>query len=261
VNEKKMEEHEESDMMSKPNPLEKYFKPDDVENIGFKSEDVDKEIQKLRENFAADFGVEKVYPLNTNGLGASNRQPIEAASPSSGEVDPFVPTDSGRRWNFFLEKPKLPESGLKSRAYLLTEEICKNHLSSLKWSDWMSCLHWRVGMPRWLTAATVTLGIIFALWLCLVIPSNAPKQKLAKKMTKAEKAKLAEIMSMGGTHVGVVTVKTSGGLSTEPLHHKLEKIDLPPSYDSLKVSIPDDVPIIGGGEKVKGDEPITEGEK
>ena len=33
-------------------------------------------------------------------------------------------------------------------------------------------------MPRWLTAATISLGIIFALWLCLTIPQNAPRQRV-----------------------------------------------------------------------------------
>ena len=36
----------------------------------------------------------------------------------------------------------------------------------------------RMGLPRWLTAATISLGIVFIIWLCLVIPHNAPKQKV-----------------------------------------------------------------------------------
>merc|ERR1712013_380258 len=47
----------------------------------------------------------------------------------------------------------------------------------LKWSDWVACLHARVGVPRWLTAATISLGIVFSVWLCLVIPSPAPSYK------------------------------------------------------------------------------------
>ena len=46
------------------------------------------------------------------------------------------------------------------------------------WSDWVACVHARLGVPRWLTAATISLGIIFSVWLCLVIPSSAPKQRL-----------------------------------------------------------------------------------
>merc|ERR1711962_656366 len=48
----------------------------------------------------------------------------------------------------------------------------------LKWSDWVACLHARVGVPRWLTAATISLGIVFSVWLCLVIPTAAPKQRI-----------------------------------------------------------------------------------
>jgi hypothetical protein len=32
--------------------------------------------------------------------------------------------------------------------------------------------------PRWLTVATISLSIIFIIWLCLVIPNNAPKQRV-----------------------------------------------------------------------------------
>merc|ERR1719209_2771949 len=54
----------------------------------------------------------------------------------------------------------------------------------LKWSDWVACLHARVGVPRWLTAATISLGIVFSVWLCLVIPSAAPKQRIRALVIK-----------------------------------------------------------------------------
>ena len=55
-------------------------------------------------------------------------------------------------------------------------------------------------MPRWLTAATISLGIVFSIWLCLVIPAAAPKQKVKQAAiviaqvspTAAAKAKEAE---------------------------------------------------------------------
>ena len=46
------------------------------------------------------------------------------------------------------------------------------------WGDWFNCLHVRMGLPNWLLVSTVSLGVIFTLWLCLVIPSNPPKQKV-----------------------------------------------------------------------------------
>ena len=49
-------------------------------------------------------------------------------------------------------------------------------------------MHARVGVPRWLTAATISLGIVFSVWLCLVIPTAAPKQRLRALVIKqAEK--------------------------------------------------------------------------
>merc|ERR1719365_61721 len=61
----------------------------------------------------------------------------------------------------------------------------------LKWSDWVACLHARVGVPRWLTAATISLGIVFSVWLCLVIPSAAPKQRIRALVIKTEKPSAA----------------------------------------------------------------------
>jgi len=67
-----------------------------------------------------------------------------------------------------------------------------------KWSDWVACIHDKVGIPRWLTAATISLGIVFSIWLCLVIPSAAPKQRVKASVgdttTAAAKAKKAEAM-------------------------------------------------------------------
>merc|ERR1719177_23355 len=61
----------------------------------------------------------------------------------------------------------------------------------LKWSAWVACLHAKVAVPRWLTAATISLGIVFSVWLCLVIPSSAPKQRLRALVIKAEKPSAA----------------------------------------------------------------------
>ena len=52
-----------------------------------------------------------------------------------------------------------------------------------KWSDWASCLHLKLGVPRWLMTTSICMGIIFLLWLCLVIPSNAPKQRVKATAT------------------------------------------------------------------------------
>merc|ERR1712165_271045 len=83
----------------------------------------------------------------------------------------------------------------------------------LKWSDWVACLHARVGVPRWLTAATISLGIVFSVWLCLVIPSAAPA-----------KAKEAEAASKACEAAGV-DPKTVVSVV---------RVDLPPSYGDVR---------------------------
>lgn len=71
----------------------------------------------------------------------------------------------------------------------------------------------RLGMPRWVMTATLCIGIIFLLWLCLVIPNNAPKQRVKKNInTKEAEATLA-----------VVTVDTKNNYAK----------DLPPAYEEV----------------------------
>ena len=104
-----------------------------------------------------------------------------------------------------LDGPRLPETGLRSRpvgvgfenhfeqeptqfdikTFLIGKEddICYSDPGTMSWSDWLSCLHVSVGLPNWIMAATVALGVLFTLWICLMIPSNAPKQKVRKQVT------------------------------------------------------------------------------
>lgn len=101
-----------------------------------------------------------------------------------------------------VEGPKLPETGLRSR------DICHNE--DKKWSTWVNCLHLKLGMPRWFMTTSICLGIIFLLWLCFVIPSNAPKQRVKKNCKEAEAAIASPV---------VIT--------------KVDPKDLPPSYDDV----------------------------
>merc|ERR1719342_895085 len=105
----------------------------------------------------------------------------------------------------------------------------------LKWSDWVACLHARVGVPRWLTAATISLGIVFSVWLCLVIPSAAPKQRIRALVIKTEKpsaalakAKEAEAASKACEAAGV-DPKTVVSVV---------RVDLPPSYGDVRPASP-----------------------
>ena len=99
----------------------------------------------------------------------------------------------------------------------------------------MACLHARVGVPRWLTAATISLGIVFSVWLCLVIPSAAPKQRIRALVIKTEKpsaalakAKEAEACSKACEAAGV---DPSTVVS-------VVRVDLPPSYGDVRPASP-----------------------
>ena len=104
-----------------------------------------------------------------------------------------------------------------------------------KWSDWVACLHARVGVPRWLTAATISLGIVFSVWLCLVIPSAAPKQRIRALVIKTEKpsaalakAKEAEAASKACEAAGVDPRTVVS----------VVRVDLPPSYGDVRPASP-----------------------
>merc|ERR1719293_593532 len=115
----------------------------------------------------------------------------------------------------------------------LDDNSCSSH--HLKWSDWVACLHAKVGVPRWLTAATISLGIVFSVWLCLVIPSSAPKQRIRALVIKTEKpsaalakAKEAEAASKACEAAGV-DPKTVVSVV---------RVDLPPSYGDVRPASP-----------------------
>merc|ERR1719495_1313520 len=83
--------------------------------------------------------------------------------------------------NTVEENERMSEQLLQRYRTLAEQEYRDDYTCNsdhLKWSDWVACLHARVGVPRWLTAATISLGIVFSVWLCLVIPSAAPKQRI-----------------------------------------------------------------------------------
>merc|ERR1711974_380627 len=92
------------------------------------------------------------------------------------------------------------------------------------------------------------IGIIFLLWLCLVIPNNAPKQRVKKNInTKEAEATLA-----------VVTVDTKNNyakdlppayeevanlsVQLEPVHKELVKSQKPPSNNPRKHQLEFELP-------------------
>jgi len=120
----------------------------------------------------------------------------------------------------FREGPRLPETGLRSR------DLCYSHSQNMKWSDWASCLHFKLGVPRWVMTTSICMGIIFLLWLCLVIPSNAPKQRVKSTATTPDIINAKEIeANANAKEIEAMTI----------VSEKKENLvqDLPPSYDDV----------------------------
>ena len=94
-----------------------------------------------------------------------------------------------------------------------------------------------MGVPRWLTAATISLGIIFSLWLCLVIPSTAPKRKKVKTVfIKGEKPSAA--LNKAVEVAAKAKAKEAEAAGFSPGDYMVAVInvsgqDLPPTYDGL----------------------------
>merc|ERR1712095_134838 len=95
-----------------------------------------------------------------------------------------------KEFNNVEEGPKLPETGLRSRQ---DNHLCR--MEGLQWSEWSKCLHLNMAMPKWLVISSLSLGIIFLIWLCLVIPSNAPKQRVKKPITNAKEVEAFTIVT------------------------------------------------------------------
>merc|ERR1712117_851317 len=116
----------------------------------------------------------------------------------------------------------------------LDDNSCSSH--HLKWSDWVACLHAKVGVPRWLTAATISLGIVFSVWLCLVIPSSAPKQRLRALVIKTEKpsaavakAKEAEAAASAAAAAKAKEAEAAG-YDAKDYVVAVVNVDMPPTY-------------------------------
>ena len=102
----------------------------------------------------------------------------------------------------------------------------------------MSCLHTKVGVPRWLTAATISLGIIFSIWLCLVIPSTAPKRKMKTLLIKGEKpsaAILKAVKEAEDAAAAKAKEAEASGLKKQDYMVAVINVDLPPTYGDLTV--------------------------
>eukprot|EP00088_Acartia_fossae_P017180 TRINITY_DN1972_c0_g1_i5.p1 TRINITY_DN1972_c0_g1~~TRINITY_DN1972_c0_g1_i5.p1 ORF type:complete len:669 (-),score=235.64 TRINITY_DN1972_c0_g1_i5:725-2731(-) len=109
---------------------------------------------------------------------------------------------------------------------------------SLPLKDWLACTHLNVGMPRWLTAATIALGIIFSVWLCLVIPSAAPKQKIKSLVIRTQKlSKPSDAAASGELTAAEAKELEAVTASKEPVIAVI-KVDLPPNYREVTPESP-----------------------
>merc|ERR1712128_332028 len=175
------------DALEHANPMDTHFNSNDVEVFHDEDEDVvktnDAEVTEVESE-----KVEKEPVMDVRGL--EEQEPelpkLESVEDFSAKEYPFL---SVLR-NTVEENERISQQILSKYRSMAEEEYlddnsCSSH--HLKWSDWVACLHAKVGVPRWLTAATISLGIVFSVWLCLVIPSSAPKQRLRALVIKAEK--------------------------------------------------------------------------
>merc|ERR1719447_2219087 len=165
------------------NPMDTPFDSNDVEMI-----QTDADVKE----------VEKAPVMDVRGL--EEQEPEKAPVMDVRGLEEFheaeLPYLSVLRNSFDEEEARLlSEKFLQSYRSMAEREYLDNECSSrnLSWSDWVSCLHAKVGVPRWLTAATISLGIIFSIWLCLVIPTTAPKRKVKTLFIKGEKPSVAVI--------------------------------------------------------------------
>merc|ERR1712106_847237 len=215
------------DALEHANPMDTHFNSNDVEVF----HDEDEDIVKTNDAVVTEVESEKVEKepvMDVRGL--EEQEPelpkLESVEDFSAKEYPFL---SVLR-NTVEENERISQQILSKYRSMAEEEYlddnsCSSH--HLKWSDWVACLHARVGVPRWLTATTISLG--------LVISSAAPKQRIRALVIKTEKpsaalakAKEAEAASKACEAAGV-DPKTVVSVV---------RVDLPPCYGEVRPASP-----------------------
>merc|ERR1719430_1030224 len=212
------------DALEHANPMDTHFNSNDVEVFHDKDEDVAKNSESAITEAESE-KVEKEPVMDVRGL--EDQEPelpkaevVQTVEDFGAKEYPFL---SVLR-NTVEENERISQQILsKYRAMAEEEYLDDNSCSShhLKWSDWVACLHAKVGVPRWLTAATISLGIVFSVWLCLVIPSSAPKQRLRALVIKAEKPSAA---------VAKAKEAEAAGFDAKDYVVAVVNVDMPPTY-------------------------------
>jgi len=220
--------HMVGDALEHENPMDTHFDSNDVEMI-----QTDADVKE----------VEKAPVMDVRGL--EEQEPVETDVKPLVSVEEFheaeLPYLSVLRNSFDEEEARLlSEKFLQSYRSMAEREYLDNECSSrnLSWSDWVSCLHAKVGVPRWLTAATISLGIIFSIWLCLVIPSTAPKRKVKTLLIKGEKPSstiLKAVREAEAAAAAKAKEAEANGYKKEEYMVAVINVDLPPTYGDVAV--------------------------
>merc|ERR1719273_1610822 len=226
------------DALEHANPMDTHFNSNDVEVFHDKDEDVAKNSESAITEAKSE-KVEKEPVMDVRGL--EDQEPelpkaevVQTVEDFGAKQYPFLSVLRNTvEENERISQQILSKYRAMAEEEYLDDDSCSSH--HLKWSDWVACLHAKVGVPRWLTAATISLGIVFSVWLCLVIPSSPPKQRLRALVIKAEKpsaalakAKEAEAASKACEAAGV-DPKTVVSVV---------RVDLPPSNGDVRPASP-----------------------
>merc|ERR1712212_489196 len=223
------------DALEHANPMDTHFNSNDVEVFHDKDEDVAKNSESAITEAESE-KVEKEPVMDVRGL--EDQEPeipkaevVQTVEDFGAKEYPFL---SVLR-NTVEENERISQQILsKYRAMAEEEYLDDNSCSShhLKWSDWVACLHAKVGVPRWLTAATISLGIVFSVWLCLVIPSSAPKQRLRALVIKTEKPSAAVAKAKEAEAAAAAKAKEAeaAGFDAKDYVVAVVNVDMPPTY-------------------------------
>eukprot|EP00091_Calanus_sinicus_P007526 TRINITY_DN1860_c0_g1_i11.p1 TRINITY_DN1860_c0_g1~~TRINITY_DN1860_c0_g1_i11.p1 ORF type:complete len:690 (-),score=217.93 TRINITY_DN1860_c0_g1_i11:431-2314(-) len=228
------------DALEHANPMDTHFNSNDVEVFHDEDEDIakinDSEVSEVEREKVENEPVMDVRGLEEQEPELPKAQVIQSVEDFGAKEYPFL---SVLR-NTVEENERISQQILsKYRAMAEEEYLDDNSCSShhLKWSDWVACLHAKVGVPRWLTAATISLGIVFSVWLCLVIPSSAPKQRLRALVIKAEKpsaavakAKEAEAAASAANAAAKAKEAEAAGYDAKDYVVAVVNVDMPPTY-------------------------------
>merc|ERR1719315_451662 len=225
------------DALEHANPMDTHFNSNDVEVFHDKDEDVAKNSESAITEAESE-KVEKEPVMDVRGLEDQEpelpkAQVVQTVEDFGAKEYPFL---SVLR-NTVEENERISQQILsKYRAMAEEEYLDDNSCSShhLKWSDWVACLHAKVGVPRWLTAATISLGIVFSVWLCLVIPSSAPKQRLRALVIKSEKPSAAVAKAKEAEAAAAAAAKAkeaeAAGFDAKDYVVAVVNVDMPPTY-------------------------------